>query len=117
MNAEKEMKKRLMIIQKEIEDKKDPKGNISQKNAFIIAGDALIYCMSAEVRQILIEITNNCSSVLCCRVSPLQKQQVVTMVRDSKENISTLAIGDGANDVNMINAAHVGIGIKGLEGQ
>lgn len=28
----------------------------------------------------------------------------------------TLAIGDGANDVNMITAAHVGIGIRGVEG-
>lgn len=37
-------------------------------------------------------------------------------MRESKPNISTLAIGDGANDVNMINAAHVGVGIKGLEG-
>lgn len=38
------------------------------------------------------------------------------MVRNSKAGVCTLAIGDGANDVNMINAAHVGIGIKGLEG-
>jgi len=38
------------------------------------------------------------------------------MVRDSKPKVSTLAIGDGANDVNMITAAHVGVGIKGLEG-
>ena len=41
------------------------------------------------------------------------------MVREkfAKENVTTLAIGDGANDVNMITAAHVGIGIRGLEGQ
>lgn len=39
------------------------------------------------------------------------------MVRDKKKGITTLAIGDGANDVNMITAAHVGIGISGLEGQ
>ncbi len=31
-------------------------------------------------------------------------------------NIVTLSIGDGANDVNMINAAHIGIGIEGVEG-
>ena len=37
-------------------------------------------------------------------------------MRDGKAGIITLAIGDGANDVNMINAAHVGVGIKGLEG-
>lgn len=42
---------------------------------------------------------------------------MVTMVRDAKgPDCSTLAIGDGANDVNMIIAAHVGVGIKGVEG-
>jgi phospholipid-transporting ATPase len=43
----------------------------------------------------------------------------VTLVREAKkaDNITTLAIGDGANDVNMITAAHVGIGIRGKEGQ
>jgi len=38
------------------------------------------------------------------------------MVRKAIPSATTLAIGDGANDVNMITAAHVGIGIKGLEG-
>jgi phospholipid-transporting ATPase len=40
------------------------------------------------------------------------------MIRESEDDkkITTLAIGDGANDVNMINAAHIGIGIRGLEG-
>lgn len=41
---------------------------------------------------------------------------MVKLVRDNLPCVSTLAIGDGANDVNMINAAHVGVGIKGLEG-
>ncbi len=39
------------------------------------------------------------------------------MVRENNPDLTTLAIGDGANDVNMITAAHVGIGISGLEGQ
>jgi phospholipid-transporting ATPase len=38
------------------------------------------------------------------------------MVRNNNPSLTTLAIGDGANDVNMITAAHVGIGIQGLEG-
>lgn len=54
---------------------------------------------------------------MCCRVSPKQKQEVVTLMKSQFPKCSTLAIGDGANDVNMINAAHVGVGIKGLEGQ
>jgi phospholipid-transporting ATPase len=41
---------------------------------------------------------------------------VVSLVRKEKPTVVTLAIGDGANDVNMITAAHVGVGIKGLEG-
>jgi len=58
-----------------------------------------------------------CESVVCCRVSPKQKQEVVSLVRREKPTATTLAIGDGANDVNMIVAAHVGIGIRGVEGQ
>jgi P-type E1-E2 ATPase len=54
--------------------------------------------------------------VLVCRVSPQQKADVVQMVKDRKPLASTLAIGDGANDVSMITAAHIGVGISGLEG-
>jgi phospholipid-transporting ATPase len=42
--------------------------------------------------------------------------EVVNMVRQAEPKATTLAIGDGANDVNMITAAHCGIGIKGVEG-
>ena len=55
--------------------------------------------------------------MLACRVSPKQKADIVTMIRQRKPNATTLAIGDGANDVNMITAAHAGVGIIGLEGQ
>lgn len=55
-------------------------------------------------------------SVLACRVSPKQKMEIVMMVRLSQPSVTTLAIGDGANDVNMITAAQCGIGIKGVEG-
>ena len=58
-----------------------------------------------------------CKTVLICRASPKQKQEIVSLVRKYKPKVITLAIGDGANDVNMITAAHVGIGIKGLEGK
>ena len=49
-------------------------------------------------------------------MSPKQKADIVTMIREAKPDSVTLAIGDGANDVNMITAAHVGVGISGLEG-
>ena len=55
------------------------------------------------------------TTVICCRVSPLQKAEVVNLVKNRCGKI-TLAIGDGANDVSMIQAAHVGVGISGQEG-
>lgn len=55
--------------------------------------------------------------VIACRVSPKQKAEIVTMVKTQMPQFTTLSIGDGANDVNMIAAAHVGVGISGLEGQ
>jgi P-type E1-E2 ATPase len=49
--------------------------------------------------------------VLACRVSPKQKADIVTMVRQRCPKKRTLSIGDGANDVSMILKAHVGVGI------
>lgn len=64
-----------------------------------------------------IELTDGASVVICCRVSPKQKAEIVNLMKVKKQNLTTLAIGDGANDVNMIVAAHIGVGITGLEGQ
>lgn len=58
-----------------------------------------------------------CDAVLCCRMSPAQKAQVVSLVKKSKQKPMTAAIGDGANDVSMIQEAHVGLGIYGKEGR
>jgi len=55
--------------------------------------------------------------VLACRVSPKQKADIVNMIRKRFPRKVTLSIGDGANDVNMILQAHVGVGILGKEGQ
>lgn len=65
------------------------------------------------------KLAKDSSVVLACRVSPKQKAEIVMLVRNDPDdkNIISLAIGDGANDVNMINAAHIGVGISGLEGQ
>ncbi len=62
------------------------------------------------------EVSSRCHSVICCRISPKQKAQMVEIVRREEKSLITLAIGDGANDVNMIKAAHVGVGIIGVEG-
>ena len=63
------------------------------------------------------EICMRCDAVLCCRMSPAQKAQVVKLVKMSKSKPMTAAIGDGANDVSMIQEAHVGLGIFGKEGR
>ncbi|XP_075262617.1 putative phospholipid-transporting ATPase IA isoform X2 [Convolutriloba macropyga] len=60
--------------------------------------------------------TRNFKSVAACRLEPLQKAELVEMTQTLAKGEITLAIGDGANDVPMIQAAHVGIGIQGEEG-
>lgn len=57
----------------------------------------------------------NIDSVIVCRSSPAQKADIVHGIRARLPGL-TLAIGDGANDIAMIQAAHVGIGISGKEG-
>jgi phospholipid-transporting ATPase len=85
--------------------------------ALIISGEALIRALKPEMKQDLLRLAEHCNAVLACRVSPQQKADIVKLIRDAKPKVRTLSIGDGANDVNMINAAHVGIGIAGLEGK
>eukprot|EP00817_Percolomonadidae_sp_ATCC50343_P002374 CAMPEP_0117424592 /NCGR_PEP_ID=MMETSP0758-20121206/4978_1 /TAXON_ID=63605 /ORGANISM="Percolomonas cosmopolitus, Strain AE-1 (ATCC 50343)" /LENGTH=788 /DNA_ID=CAMNT_0005208459 /DNA_START=650 /DNA_END=3013 /DNA_ORIENTATION=+ len=64
-----------------------------------------------------LRLAMQCRSVICCRVTPLQKSQVVLLVKNNLSGTPiTLAIGDGANDVSMIQAAHIGVGISGEEG-
>ncbi|KAJ0065190.1 hypothetical protein NL108_005676, partial [Boleophthalmus pectinirostris] len=63
----------------------------------------------------LMKLAMQCQSVLCCRVTPGQKADIVKLVRKHTKSI-TLSIGDGANDVNMIKTAHVGVGLVGVEG-
>ena len=91
---------------------------LARDNAVIVAGDSLLKIQKNDrVRDEFLTLALAAKVVVACRVSPKQKAEIVTMVRQKKRESTTLAIGDGANDVNMISAAHVGIGISGLEGQ
>ncbi|CAN1311225.1 Phospholipid-transporting ATPase 3 [Linum perenne] len=85
------------------------------KLALVIDGKCLMYALDPSLRVMLLNLSLNCHSVVCCRVSPLQKAQVTSLVKKGARKI-TLSIGDGANDVSMIQAAHIGVGISGLEG-
>ncbi|PIN02251.1 P-type ATPase [Handroanthus impetiginosus] len=84
--------------------------------ALIIDGTSLVYILDTELEEQLFELASRCTVVLCCRVAPLQKAGIVALIKDRTDDM-TLAIGDGANDVSMIQKADVGIGISGQEGR
>ncbi|KAJ7667947.1 phospholipid-translocating ATPase [Mycena polygramma] len=82
----------------------------------VIDGTALLHAFEGEQNKaLLLRLATMCEGVICCRVSPLQKALIVRLVKDGLGSM-TLAIGDGANDVSMIQAADVGVGISGEEG-
>ncbi|KAL0115360.1 hypothetical protein PUN28_010712 [Cardiocondyla obscurior] len=83
--------------------------------ALIIDGSTLDYALSCDIRMEFLELCSACKVVICCRVSPIQKAEVVDLITSNKKAV-TLAIGDGANDVAMIQKAHIGVGISGVEG-
>ncbi|XP_053599624.1 probable phospholipid-transporting ATPase IA isoform X4 [Plodia interpunctella] len=91
--------------------------NLRKQNevALIIDGTTLKYAMGCDLKKEFLDLCLSCKVVICCRVSPLQKAEVVEMVSTSTGAV-TLAIGDGANDVAMIQRASVGVGISGVEG-
>ncbi|XP_064481795.1 phospholipid-transporting ATPase VB-like [Ornithodoros turicata] len=86
-----------------------------RKRALVIDGRTLSYVLERKADRLFLRLAQQCSVVLCCRATPLQKASVVKMVKD-RLNVLTLAIGDGANDVSMIQAADIGLGISGQEG-
>ena len=125
---------------------------IKSKFGLVISSDELnILALNYELEVLFYELASRCDSVLCCRVTPIQKAKMVHLIQrfskiqehkgsnyykyliqndlyqnfDEKNNIvgplkdsvTTLAIGDGANDVNMITSAHIGVGIIGIEGK
>ncbi|KAI4112384.1 MAG: hypothetical protein LQ345_006461 [Seirophora villosa] len=83
--------------------------------ALIIDGKSLTYALEKGLDKEFLDLAVLCKAVICCRVSPLQKALVVKLVKRNLKSL-LLAIGDGANDVSMIQAAHVGVGISGVEG-
>ncbi|KAI5645123.1 cation transport ATPase (P-type) domain-containing protein [Phthorimaea operculella] len=83
--------------------------------ALIVDGTTLKYAMGCDLKKDFLDLCISCKVVVCCRVSPIQKAEVVEMVSSATKAV-TLAIGDGANDVAMIQRASVGVGISGVEG-
>lgn len=91
------------------------------KYCLVIHGLVLYTIMGVEqvrLRQLFLALACSSCSVIACRLAPAQKAALVAMVRSSVVgNPLTLAIGDGGNDVSMIQEAHVGVGILGVEGR
>ena len=79
----------------------------------MVDGKTLIYVLDkrANIQHLFLELTELCTSVLARRATPLQKAYLVRLVK--RMGMHTLAIGDGANDVSMIQTAHIGVGISG----
>ncbi|XP_041668855.1 probable phospholipid-transporting ATPase VD isoform X2 [Cheilinus undulatus] len=94
-------------------------GNSSSdsRTGFVLVtdGQTLDWALLEELKADFLELSCRCKAVICCRSTPLQKSQVVQLIRDQL-GVMTLAVGDGANDVSMIQVADVGIGISGQEG-
>ena len=86
--------------------------------SLVIDGEALELALAPEegCAAELLALGNACVAVVCCRVSPAQKAEIVNLVRAGVADSRCLSIGDGANDVAMIQAAHIGVGISGQEG-
>merc|ERR1719209_999795 len=106
------------ILSKELAEmeKKGTKGKDNEK-AIIIDGRTMgLVFEDPEAKRLFAELGISCKTVICCRVSPSQKADVVSLIQEFTHGEVSLAIGDGANDVAMIQAARVGVGISGNEG-
>ncbi|GMF77663.1 unnamed protein product [[Candida] boidinii] len=105
------------MVKEELKIAKKDHSTPNSNNAIVIDGASLNTVLNDSVltRKLLL-LCKNSRSVICCRVSPAQKALIVRMVKDNLD-VMTLAVGDGANDVAMIQAANVGVGIAGEEGR
>jgi len=106
------------IIDQLADANKEYMKSVVTPHALIISGDSLLKITAKEeVKEDFLRLAEKMKVIIACRVSPKQKAEIVNLMKARHPGKTTLAIGDGANDVNMITAAHIGIGISGLEGQ
>ncbi|TGZ66441.1 hypothetical protein CRM22_005327 [Opisthorchis felineus] len=100
-------------------------GNELPDEAFglVVDGESLQHALHPSLRIAFLDLCISVNTVLCCRLTPLQKASIVKLVQiglgESKHGAGpvTAAVGDGGNDVSMILQANVGIGIYGQEGR
>ncbi|XP_027691863.1 probable phospholipid-transporting ATPase VD [Vombatus ursinus] len=104
-----------MLMNKILEELKKGVPIPQLRAGLIITGKTLEFALQDSLQSQFLEVTGMCQAVVCCRATPLQKSEVVKLVRNQLK-VMTLAIGDGANDVSMIQVADIGVGISGQEG-
>nr|XP_053653910.1 phospholipid-transporting ATPase IF-like isoform X2 [Cherax quadricarinatus] len=83
----------------------------------LVVDGASLQLLYGNLKEEFYQVCRRCTAVVCCRMSPRQKAETVRLVKKSKESPVCAAIGDGANDVSMIQEAHVGLGVMGKEGR
>ncbi|KAL4995863.1 hypothetical protein BDV10DRAFT_173766 [Aspergillus recurvatus] len=81
----------------------------------LIDGESLALMLN-QFRSAFISVAVLLPAVIACRCSPTQKAEVADLIRHHTKK-RVCCIGDGGNDVSMIQAADVGIGIVGKEGR
>ncbi|KAG1342768.1 Phospholipid-transporting ATPase 10 [Cocos nucifera] len=103
------------VIHQISQGRKPTSSSSAQSFALIIDGQSLAYALEDGVKDMFLQLAIGCASVICCRSSPKQKALVTRLVKSGTRKV-TLAIGDGANDVGMLQEADIGVGISGAEG-
>lgn len=86
-----------------------------QDCALVVSGESLDVCLAYYQHEFM-ELATSCPAVVCCRCSPTQKAQIVALIKKHTGK-RTCAVGDGGNDVSMIQESDAGIGIEGREGK
>lgn len=114
---QKKLQRVLSILNVDTLDQVKSLGDVAQARQVVaIEGATLaVVLASPELQELFFHAAIRSKAVVCCRMSPKQKADVVQMFKQRGKWI-TLAVGDGANDVSMIMEAHIGVGIKGKEG-
>ncbi|KAL9106581.1 MAG: hypothetical protein Q9227_008427 [Pyrenula ochraceoflavens] len=105
------------IVKQLVESTQNLKSGEIAHSVIVVDGQTLAAVESElTTKTQFLELSVRANTVICCRASPSQKASLVSSIRHNVKNAVTLAIGDGANDIAMIQEAHVGIGITGKEG-
>lgn len=91
---------------------------VIQNNFSIVVDSTFLNSVFSDENKLklFLTIAVKAYAVICCRISPLMKSKIVKLVKNECQDVVSLAIGDGGNDVSMLLEANIGVGIYGEEG-